>query len=159
MSTALQEISTVMSGLLKALFDERVATSADFLSLRRGLDVVLANSVSSKADVAKIHALANATSLSVGSIASASSALAYSTEAAAGHQPHQQSPRPSQHHESGVGSAAVASAQATDEPVEVTWAIPMQVSIVCACLPRVMWDLVLALLLWGTHLALLPCAP
>jgi len=132
MSAALQQISTVMSGLLQALFDERAATSADFFALRRSLAVVLANSVSSKADVAKVHALANATSVSVGTIASASSALAYNTAATAGDQTLRPSPRQSQQQQSGAGSLAVSKPHAEDEPMEVSWAIPMQVRLVSA---------------------------
>jgi len=131
-STALQQISTVFSGLLQALFDERAATTADFLSLRRALAVVLANSVSTKSDVAKIHSLANATSLSVGSMASASSALAYNGAAASGDQPLHQSPRQSQQQQVGGGTPAVAIPQ-NGEPVEVPWAIPVQVCVVCVC--------------------------
>jgi len=132
-STALQQISTAFSGLLQALFDERAATTADFLSLRRALAVVLANSVSTKSDVAKIHSLANATSLSVGSLASASSALVYNAAAASGDQPLHQSPRQSQQQQVGGGTPAVATPQ-NDEPVEVPWAIPVQVCVVCVCL-------------------------
>jgi len=58
--------------------------SADFQALRRALAVFLANSISNKADLAKIHSLANSTSLSVGTVATASSALAYNAAAAAG---------------------------------------------------------------------------
>jgi len=129
MSTALQQISTVFSGLLQALFEERAATSADFLSLRRAMAVVLANSVSTKSDVGKIHSLANATSLSVGSMASASSALAYNVAAAPGSQPLQHSPGQSQQQQSGAGAPAVIIPK-DNLPVEVPWAIPLQVRVV-----------------------------
>eukprot|EP00168_Porphyra_purpurea_P008781 TRINITY_DN2125_c0_g1_i3.p1 TRINITY_DN2125_c0_g1~~TRINITY_DN2125_c0_g1_i3.p1 ORF type:complete len:579 (-),score=75.08 TRINITY_DN2125_c0_g1_i3:268-2004(-) len=107
------------------MVDQRAATTADFLSLRRAMAVVLANSVTTKSDVAKIHSLANATSLSVGSIASASWALVYNAAPAAGDHPPHPSPRQSQQQQSGAGTPAVATPQ-VDEPVEVPWAIPVQ---------------------------------
>jgi len=116
-----------MSGLLQALFKERETTAADFLALRRALAVVLANSVNSKADLAKIHSLANATSLSVGTLATASSALAYNTTGTTGgNAPHLS---PSQAHRQCpvLGTPAAVDPDAVDQPAEAPWAIPMQV--------------------------------
>jgi len=120
-------MSTVMSGLLQALFKERETTAADFLALRRALAVVLANSVCSKADLAKIHSLANATSLSVGTLATASSALAYNTTGATGGNAPHPAPSQAQQQRPVLGTPGTVNPDAVDLPAEAPWAIPMQV--------------------------------
>jgi len=131
MSTAMQQMSTVMSGLLQSLLKERETTAADFLALRRALAVVLANSVCSKADLAKIHSLANATSLSVSTLATASSALAYNTTGATGGNAPSSSPSQAHQQHPLLRTSAAVNPDAVDEPAEAPWAIPMQVRGAC----------------------------
>jgi len=90
--------------------------------MRKGMAVLLSNSGDTKDDVARIHELANATSLSVERVATSSSALAYNTTRPAG-----PAPEPQDGLHSSAGTPGLSSMPSASNPTEAPWAIPLQV--------------------------------
>jgi len=119
------QVIGVLNGFLESHLQERQATAADFLSMRKGMAVLLSNSGDTKDDVARIHELANTTSLSVERVAASTSALAYNTARPVGQTPTQQDGQ-----QASASTPGVSQTPSVPDPAEAPWAIPLQV---CAC--------------------------
>jgi len=118
----LVQVVGVLNGFLESHVQERQATTADFLSMRKGMALLLSNSAETKDEVSRIHELANSTALSVERVAASSTALAYNTSPAV-----VQTRQRQDDHRPPANTPGVSQTPSTPDPVEAPWAIPLQV--------------------------------
>ena len=133
----LMEVGTVLKGLLAAHVEERKASAADMMAVRRALVVILANSAENKDVTAAIRALTDSMALSVEKLATTSATVAYNNAHAAGGQGIEQQ-RQGNHqeqlqderrdlHQVQARAPGVANTPVLPPSAKAPWAIPKQV--------------------------------